>query len=51
MSKAEADAEMKEAKTTDSKKEEKVEEVYDPYYEIKKNLIILEKHVKDQDMK
>ena len=36
----------------DQKKEEKVEEVkYDPYYEIKKSLVLLEKAVQDKDIK
>lgn len=44
------DVEMKEASPV-KKPEEPVEEKYDPFYEIKKSLIILDKAVKDKDVK
>lgn len=50
-SKATKDVEMKDSTKTEEIKVEKVEEKYDPYFEIKKSLVLLDKAVKEKDIK
>lgn len=49
MDKPSADVEMKPSE--ESKPAEKKEEKYDPFFEIKRSLVLLEKAVKDKDLK
>lgn len=49
MEKASADVVM--VPQTDKKEEEKKEEKYDPFFEIKRSLVLLEKAVREKDTK